>query len=71
MLEAKQGPQSFADKHSTKIDYCGVKREIYKFFNRTVFEEEVRKLAGDVRLSVVSERVFVLALQSTTNRMSN
>ena len=70
-LEPKTGPQSFEDRFTTKIDYCGARPQIFKYFHIDIFREEVRKLDSDVRVQAVSERIFVQALQTTSNRMAN
>ena len=44
---------------------------IFKYFNQSIFWEEVQTIQANVRLDNVSERVFVQALQATTNRMAN
>jgi len=70
-LEPFVGPQTFADRDTDKIAYCGSTPRAFKYFHRAIFWEEVCKSDPAARLSSVSERTFVDALQATTNRMSN
>ena len=61
-LEAKQGPQNFADRQTTKINYCGTRPQIFKYFHADIFREELCKLDSDARVHIASERIFVQAL---------
>ena len=51
--------------------YCGDRLRIFKYFNRSIFVEEMQKLDANARLDGVSEKVFVQALQATANRVAN
>ena len=70
-LEPNKGPQCFADCEGSLVDYCGERPQIFRYFNAAIFWEEVRKLDADARPHNISERVFVEALQATSNRMAN
>ena len=55
----------------TKSINCGTHPQIFKYFHADIFFEELCKLDSDARVHTASERIFVQALQATTNRMAN
>ena len=70
-LKPFQGPQSFADIQTDRVDYCGEDPKIFQYFHPTIFWDEVHKMSGAHAGQPIAERTFMQALQATTNRMAN
>jgi hypothetical protein len=70
-IKAGMGPKLLLDRHGPLEDYIGGELSVFKFFDARVFQEELRGIEPAATPSSSSERVFMLALQYTNNRMMN
>ena len=65
------GPSDATQRRDLAANYVGEHLRLFKYFDARVFQEELRGIHAQATPSSASERVFVLALQFTNNRMTN